>query len=169
MSLPAAWVDRLLMRLQVRYGEAWTRQVAGIDPEAVKADWSQVLAGLSLDALDYGVRHLPTDRPPNAMQFRAVCMRAPAEAPPALPAPVADPGRVQRLLAAASVPSEIRARLSDGAYAVYRIHTCDGTRQRGRMGQAQVEMVKAIAKKLRQSEVAELLALGVDLSRFRAA
>ena len=72
------WVERLIARLRLRYGAEWTRAYAGIDPNAVKADWSHVLSGLTLDALDLGVKRLPTDRPPNAMQFRAVLRRCAA-------------------------------------------------------------------------------------------
>ena len=99
--LPSAWIDRLFAKLTVRYGQAFMRQYADLDPSLVKADWGEVLAGFEThhEALRYAVENLP-DAPPSAMQFRAIARRAPP--PAALPAPSvqADPGRVAAALAA---------------------------------------------------------------------
>lgn len=89
------WVERLFARLQVRYGSAWTAKWAGIDPDAVKADWEQVL-GASFrncpDALVYALEHLP-QFPPHSGEFLSICMgyRAPVKA---LSAPVGKPDQV---------------------------------------------------------------------------
>lgn len=105
MSLPAAWVDALFAKLAVRYGAAFMRQWDGIDPAAIKADWSDVLAGFQAHpaAFRAALENLPDDKPPNAMAFRALCRTALRDdrqtAPPALPAPKADPTRVATLLA----------------------------------------------------------------------
>ena len=81
MSLPDAWVESLFARLTIRYGAAFMRQYADLDANAVKADWADVLGGFVNNpaAIKYGLDHLPTDRPINAMQFRAVCNSMPAE------------------------------------------------------------------------------------------
>jgi hypothetical protein len=100
MSLPGAWVDSLFARLSVRYGETFMRQYADLDIGAVKADWADVLYGVSGEGIGYGLRFLPIDRPPNAMQFVAICRRRPDSTQLALPgpAPKADPARVAEMM-----------------------------------------------------------------------
>lgn len=90
MSLPAAWVDHLFAKLATRYGAAFSAMYRDTDPAVVKADWAEVLTGLDGDSIGYGLRYLPTDRPPNAMQFRDACRRAPVQASTRLPAPSID-------------------------------------------------------------------------------
>lgn len=75
--LQTSWVDHLFAKLTVRYGAAFTRQYADLDPALVKADWAEVLDGFTGDALTYALRYLPTGAPPNALQFRDICRRAP--------------------------------------------------------------------------------------------
>jgi len=41
-----------------------------------KDDWAKELAGFRPHEIDYGLDRLP-DRPPNVIQFRAVCRMAP--------------------------------------------------------------------------------------------
>lgn len=67
--------------------------------DAVKADWSEELAGLQdrPEGLTYALRYLPADRPPTVQQFKAICDRAPTYAPPALPAPPASPQAVEQV------------------------------------------------------------------------
>ncbi len=90
MPLPRSWVDALFAKLSVRYGEAFLRQYGDAAPELVKEDWADVLDGFQRcpEAIAYGLRHLPVDRPPNALQFRALCNNAPPESSLALPRPV---------------------------------------------------------------------------------
>jgi hypothetical protein len=102
--LPAEWTDRLFGRLAVRYGHEWLRLWEGLDMAAVKADWQQQLGGMHLtpeaqDRLRYGLDNLPPDRPPTVAVFKAICNRAPVNAPPALvgPTPSVDPQRVALL------------------------------------------------------------------------
>lgn len=97
--LPSAWVDLLFAKLSVRYGVQFMRQYGDLDPALVKADWSEVLAGFGGEEISYGLKYLPEDRPPNAMQFRALCRRAPVSAPLLLRDDVqADPERVKAAL-----------------------------------------------------------------------
>ena len=99
MPLPASWVDHLIAKLSVRYGAAFMRQWPDTDPALVKADWAEVLDGVRGDSISYALRFLPVN-PPNAIQFRDVCRRAPADASTALPAPYvkADPSRVAAIM-----------------------------------------------------------------------
>lgn len=167
MSLPDMWVERLIARLQLRYGAEWTRAYAGIDPNAVKADWAHVLSGLTLDALDLGVKRLPTDRPPNAMQFRALCfVAAPPPVAPALPAPKADRSKVASIAAAMREPSKLRESMTPAAWCIHRIHTSPGAKKRGGIDQAQADMVRSCCKRLSDSDRHQLAAMGYSLREF---
>lgn len=126
MSLPASWVDHLFAKLSVRYGAAFLRQWPDTDPATIKADWADVLSGFDGASLAYALRYLPVT-PPNALQFRDICRRAP-DTTPALPAPELkpQPERVKALLQkvlegapkdqtpAERVAAGLRARLEAG-------------------------------------------------------
>lgn len=118
-SLPAPWVDALFAKLAARYGAAWSRQYADVDPAAVKADWAETLAGLNADAIRGALAALPADRPPNAGQFRRLCVEAMPGAErqvfralPAPPTPI-PPGVRERMAAIkrslTTMPAERRA------------------------------------------------------------
>lgn len=103
MSLPAAWVDRLFSRLSLRYGEAFTRQYAGMDMATVKADWAECLGFMASrpDAIAYGLERLE-EWPPHALRFKSLCLPALAETRqqlPALPAPPVDPAKAAAAVA----------------------------------------------------------------------
>lgn len=83
MTLPHRWVEHLFAKLSLRYGGAFLRQYGDADPALVHADWAEVLDGLSGEAIGYALRYLPSERPPNAMQFRDACLLAPGR--PAVP------------------------------------------------------------------------------------
>lgn len=102
MALQTSWVDRIHARLLVRYGAAWLRMWEGIDPEAVKADWAEVLRGASTRAILHALDHLHPERPPTAAQFAELCGRCPAAPQLALPAPPADRQRVAEVMARVS-------------------------------------------------------------------
>lgn len=97
-SLPALWVDEIFARLAVRYGAAFTRQWPDADIAVVKGDWAGVLGGFNGDDIKHALAHLPADAPPNAMQFRVLCLRAPVKEAPKLEGPKPDPDRVKALL-----------------------------------------------------------------------
>lgn len=104
MPLPASWIDSLFGRLVVRYGNAFMDQYRGLDPEAVKLDWADVLDGTRGASITYALQYLP-ERPPNAMQFRNACRSAPKDDPlPALSAPDADPERVREIVSTLAAP-----------------------------------------------------------------
>lgn len=74
------WVERIFARMQVRYGSRWLALWAGVEPGAVQADWSRELAGLTGEAIAYGLEHLPEDHPPTVAQFKRLCLNAPRTA-----------------------------------------------------------------------------------------
>lgn len=143
MAMPDSWVDFLFAKLTVRWGEAFMRQwPADTDPAFVKADWAEVLDGVSRDSLSYVLRYLPA-APCNALQFRELCRRAAPSAPAALPGPKvrADPERVQAIVARVA-----RAPARDGAPARYcadRILAI--ARSRGSMSHPQRAQLVAMA------------------------
>lgn len=102
MSLPSPWVDRIFDKLTLVYGHAFIGRWAGLDLQAVKADWAHELAGFERnpEAIKHALQHLPVE-PPNVMQFRALANNAPPPELPRLPEPKADPERVKRALQAA--------------------------------------------------------------------
>lgn len=75
MPLDSAWVDQIHARLLVRYGSHWRAMFAGIDPDAVKADWAQSLAGMTAAAIRYALDNLPEDRPPTVAVFKRLCLQ----------------------------------------------------------------------------------------------
>lgn len=114
MPLPDFWIDRLFERLTLSYGVAFDAQYRDLDLTIVKANWANELSGCSGDAIAHALEHMPTDKPPNVLQFRALCRNAPVKCPPALPAPKADPERVEQAIAkvaAKPLPTLSPARL----------------------------------------------------------
>lgn len=110
--LASNWVDSIHSRLLVRYGSRWVNLYASIDPELVKADWAEVLSGVTSDGIKHALDHLPVDAPPNAAQFRSACIRVPVKAPPALPAPqLSDARRAQ----VGNALRELRLKLTGAA------------------------------------------------------
>lgn len=101
MSLPVAWTDRIFDKLTLVYGQSFLRRWADIDINAVKSDWAHELAGFAQHprAIAYALEHLPAERPPTVLEFRAVARKCPADETQRLPAPKADPERVARELA----------------------------------------------------------------------
>lgn len=97
MALPDQWVTKIFTRLTVRYGSAFMRQYpADMQPEILKADWAEVLDGVGGESISYALRFLP-EAPVNAMQFRAICQRAPKTERLALPEPPADREGIKRI------------------------------------------------------------------------
>lgn len=101
MSLPAHWIDRIFAQMTLAYGQSFIRQWEGLDLESVREYWAKELDGLSGESIAYGLSMLNPDKPPNALQFRFACQRAPEKPPVALPAPKpseADKERVRKML-----------------------------------------------------------------------
>jgi hypothetical protein len=100
--LPPAWVDFVFAKLGIRYGEVFARMFASADLAIVKGDWAEVLDGISGPTITAAMDQLPPDRPPNALQFRAICrgLLNPTHEQAALPAPAVkpDPERMRRIV-----------------------------------------------------------------------
>lgn len=97
MSLPLKAIDRLFERLLATYGNDWTARWAGNDPALIKTAWAHELAAYTnhLECIAWALENLPP-RAPNAIEFKQLCRQAPRkDDTPALPAPKADPARVQ--------------------------------------------------------------------------
>jgi hypothetical protein len=99
MPLSLDTVDKIHTRLLVRYAGKWLNLYAGIDPGMVKADWAEELGGIHGGRIEHAFQNLPPDNPPNAAQFRALCLLWRPPAPKALPAPKPDPERSRNGLA----------------------------------------------------------------------
>lgn len=96
MPLPLPYVERIHQRLLVRYGSAWSSKWAGVDQDAIQADWAEQLDGMSLDGIKKALESLPPDFPPTAPAFRALgVIREESKPMPALPAP--DPVGAKRV------------------------------------------------------------------------
>lgn len=101
MSLPITWVDRIFNRLTVRYGVRFLNHWKGVDIDAVRHDWANVLAGFENwpEAFLFAFEHMDDEKPPTAAMFRSMAMKAPKPERLALPEPKADPSRVAAELA----------------------------------------------------------------------
>lgn len=99
MSLPLPVIDRLFSRLGVTYGRDFWSKYEGQDANTVKASWSHELSGFesALPAIAWALENMP-DSPPNAIQFRNLCRRAPETEKPRLEAPKADPVIVKMVM-----------------------------------------------------------------------
>jgi len=112
-DLPTKWVERIFQKLSLVYGREFLSRWEGQELPSVMADWARELAGFAdqPDAIAYGLQHLPPEKPPTVLQFRALCNLRPDKALPALPAPESKPSaevmsRVDSILRAPGVNSD---------------------------------------------------------------
>lgn len=70
MPLPLPYVERIHMRLTVRYGSAWLSKWSGVDQAAIQADWANELDGMSDESIKAALANLPPDFPPTCTAFR---------------------------------------------------------------------------------------------------
>lgn len=70
MPLPLPYVERIHMRLTVRYGSAWLSKWAGVDQALIQADWADELDGMTPDTIKAALANLPPEFPPTACMFR---------------------------------------------------------------------------------------------------
>lgn len=102
-KLPPDVLDDVLRRLVATYGRRFWAQYEGVEVSDVRAVWARELAGYTdrPESLRFAFENLP-EAPPNAIEFRNLCRRAPAPPVPALPAPVVDPAVVRNAIAQAN-------------------------------------------------------------------
>lgn len=99
MPLPSRYVDEIHMRLAVRYGSAWVSKWQGVDMNAIKADWAEVLDGMQPASIRKALDSLPPDFPPTATAFRALGVIA-EEHKPAQQLPAPDHAGIKRIAGA---------------------------------------------------------------------
>lgn len=78
--LPAAWVSKLIAKMQVMYGAKFTQQWAGIAPDVLQAEWAEELAGFTGAELSRGLAGCRERTfPPTLPEFMVLC-RPPLDA-----------------------------------------------------------------------------------------
>jgi hypothetical protein len=150
MKLPVSWIERIFDRLTVRYGTAFRAMYADLDQGSVVDDWATVLGGFMSrpTSLAYGLDNLPEDKPPTAMQFRAICNRSPVGDTIKLTdahAPMPEP--VRKAIEAVKEFDdwiELKKKISPAEYTIRRIEHIAATR--GFMTTAQKQMIESCQK-----------------------
>lgn len=96
MSLPSAWVEKIFTKCALVYGRAFLDRWAGLDLDAVKADWAHELAGFERHpkAIAWALQNLPAEKPPTALEFRKLGYATPKEDAPQIAYQPADLARV---------------------------------------------------------------------------
>lgn len=86
-TLPDSSINRIFSEMVLTYGSDWMMKWEGLDIDALRKQWAKDLGGFvnRLDAIEFALEHLPVDRPPNSLQFRVICMAAPAPDVPVQP------------------------------------------------------------------------------------
>ena len=79
------WVDRIFARLIGIYGAQFKAKFSQVEDGVdiglmlAKEAWANELGGFAdmPESIAYALEHLPTERAPNALEFRDICRRAP--------------------------------------------------------------------------------------------
>lgn len=69
-------IEIIFKKMALTYGKAFVDQYRDVQMQEVMQNWAKELAGFRPHEITYGLECLP-DRPPNVIQFRAVCRMAP--------------------------------------------------------------------------------------------
>lgn len=96
MSLPTAWVDKIFTKMTLIYGRDFMGRWEGLEINDVKTDWAHELSGFENwpESIAWAFQNMPSGKPPNVLDFKAICYRAPKPSRPALPEPAANPERM---------------------------------------------------------------------------
>jgi hypothetical protein len=90
-------VDRIFKRMALTYGAQWVRMWEHMPINDVKSMWGHELAVYTnekrIPEVAWALENLP-DVPPNAIEFRKLCARAPRAEPLPEPLPKTDPARL---------------------------------------------------------------------------
>lgn len=110
-------VDLIFAKCNLIYGRDFSGRWEGLDLDEVKADWARELGGLlnSPAAIRHGLERLNPDKPPNVLQFKALCIGAPGDTPRqvlAITGPEPTPEDKERVR---SMLAGVRAKLTGAA------------------------------------------------------
>lgn len=96
MSLPLPWVDKIFSKLTLVYGRDFIGRWEGLEIADVKTDWAHELAGFENfpEGIAFALQSMPSGKPPNVLEFRAMALKAPKPEFKQLEAPKADPSRI---------------------------------------------------------------------------
>ncbi len=123
MSLPAAWVDKIFLKLTLTFGRDFLSRWEGIPIEDVKVDWAHELRGFQQNpaAIAYGLEHCIAGKPPTVQEFKSACYRKP-DTTPLLPSPVVDPVIAARVLEGLRESAKTKPSMKDWAYRLKSRH-----------------------------------------------
>ena len=103
-------INRMFDRLSATWGRDFMNQWEGLKGDKIKAAWAHELSGYNaslkpnpelvdnrklLQPIAWALENLP-EKPMNAIQFRALCQRAPVPDTLRLPEPSANPARMEQ-------------------------------------------------------------------------
>lgn len=86
--LPEAWIEKIFLKFEARYGSLFHDRWKGCDLANVKATWAEELAnfGNKPEAIGYALKVLASAKfPPTLPEFFEACRNAPEPYAPALP------------------------------------------------------------------------------------
>lgn len=73
-AMPKRWVESLFERMEMSYGEKFTRQWGNVDPHKMRRFWAVELGTLTPEQLKVGVEAMRRrDWPPTLPEFMALC------------------------------------------------------------------------------------------------
>lgn len=80
-------IEIIFKKMALTYGKAFVDQYRDVQIQEVMQNWAKELAGFRPHEIAYGLECLP-DKPPNVIQFRAICRMAPPPIVKMLAAPI---------------------------------------------------------------------------------
>lgn len=69
-------IEALFNKMTVVYGNEWTKKWEGMPIEETKGAWASELRNFTVEQVKHALENLP-ERPPNLIQFKALCQHAP--------------------------------------------------------------------------------------------
>jgi len=72
-------IEAIFKKLSMTYGKAFLDQYRDMNIQEVMENWAHELSGFSTSphAVAYAMECLPSDKPPNVLQFWSLCRQAP--------------------------------------------------------------------------------------------
>ena len=69
-------IDALFDKMFMVYGSEWSKKWEGRPIQETKGAWAAELSGSTVEQVKHALENLP-ERPPNLIQFKALCQHAP--------------------------------------------------------------------------------------------